>query len=71
MLDSLSVSETKKGFNIVMIEAPDKAIFEQAQERKRMKVVDNLQLYVDLKKNPLRGSKQAEHILNVIKRRLK
>ena len=71
VLDSLSASETKKGFNIVMIEAPDKAIFEQAQERKRMKVVDNLQLYVDLKKNPLRGSKQAEHILNVIKRRLK
>ena len=66
-LDSLSASETKKGFNVVIFEAPDETLFEQARERKGMKVADNLQLYVDLKKNPLRGGKQAEHILNVIK----
>ena len=70
-VNSLSASETKKGFNIVLIEAPDEAIFEEARETKGMKVVDNLQLYVDLKKNPLRGGKQAEHILNVIKKELK
>lgn len=67
----LSASETNKGFNVVLLEAPGETIFKDAQEKDGMKVVDNLQLYVDLMKNPLRGSKQAEHVLNVIRRELK
>ena len=65
---AISASEAKKGFNLVLLEAPDEAIFQEAQVINGIKVADNLQLYVDLKKNPLRGDKQAEHILNIIKK---
>ena len=63
-----SATETRKGFNIVLVEAQDEAIFEDAQDIRGMKLVDNFQLYVDLKKSPLRGDKQAEHILNIIRK---
>lgn len=65
---AISASETEKGFNLVLLEAPDEAIFQEVQVINGINVADNLQLYVDLKKNPLRGDKQAEYILNVIKK---
>jgi DNA-binding MarR family transcriptional regulator len=68
---ALSASETDKGFNLTLIEAPDQYIFTKAQNKSGMMVVDNLQLYADLKKNPLRGEKQANHIFKIIKQRLK
>jgi hypothetical protein len=68
---ALSASETDKGFNLTLIEAPDQCIFTKAQNKSGMMVVDNLQLYADLKKNPLRGEKQANHILKILKKELK
>jgi len=68
---ALSASETNKAFNLTLIEAPDQHIFTKAQDKSGMMVVDNLQLYADLKKNPLRGEKQAAHILKIIKKGLK
>lgn len=68
---SLSASEVDKGFNLMVIEAPDEYIFMKSRDRSGLKVVDNLQLYADLKKNPLRGEKQAGHILALIKKELK
>ena len=68
---SLSASEADKGFNLMVIEAPDDYIFTKSRDRGGLKVVDNLQLYADLKKNPLRGEKQAGHILALIKKELK
>ncbi len=68
---ALSASEADKGFNLTVIEAPDEYIFTKAQDKGGLKVVDNLQLCADLKKNPLRGEKQAEHILSLIKKELK
>jgi len=68
---SLSASEETRGFNLVVIEAPDEYIFTKAQDKRGMKVVDNFQLYADLKKNPLRGEKQAVHLLTLIKKGLK
>ncbi|OGW78016.1 MAG: hypothetical protein A3C51_01720 [Omnitrophica bacterium RIFCSPHIGHO2_02_FULL_46_20] len=65
---SLSAAEADKGFNLTVIEAPDEYIFTKIQDKGGLKVVDNLQLYADLKKNPLRGEKQAGHILALIKR---
>lgn len=64
---ALAASEVDKGFNLTIIEAPDKNIFTTAQNKGGMMVVDNLQLYADLKKNPLRGENQASHILKIIK----
>ncbi len=68
---ALSASETDKAFNITLIEAPDQYILASAQNKGGMMVVDNLQLYADLKKNPLRGEKQAGHILKILKKGLK
>ena len=67
----LSASKTDKGFNLTLIEAPDQYIFTKTQNKGGMMVVDNLQLYADLKKNPLRGEKQAGHILKILKKGLK
>ncbi len=64
----LSASKAVQGFNLTVIEAPDEYIFTKAQDKGGMKIVDNFQLYADLKKNPLRGEKQAEHILTLIKK---
>jgi len=64
----LSASEADKGFNLTVIEAPDEYIFMNARDKGGLKVVDNFQLYADLKKNPLRGEKQATHILALIKK---
>lgn len=67
-VSQLSAQETGKGFNVVLLEPRDEAILAQAVTRSGMKVADDLQLYVDLMKNPLRGQKQAEHLLSVIKK---
>jgi hypothetical protein len=67
----LSASEIDRGFNLTLIEAPDQYVFTRAQNKSGMLVVDNLQLYADLMKNPLRGEKQAKHILKIIKKGLK
>ena len=68
---ALSASETDRAFNLTLIEASDQYIFTKAQNKGSMMVVDNLQLYADLKKNPLRGEKQADHILKILKKGLK
>lgn len=67
---ALSAEETAKGFNMVVIEPPDEAVFLNSRDIQGMKVVDNLQLYVDLRKNVLRGDKQAEHVMNIIRKEL-
>lgn len=68
--ESLSASEADKGFNVVLIEPRDEFIFKIAQKIGGTNVSDNLQLYIDLKKEALRGAKQAEHILNAIRSKL-
>lgn len=68
---ALSASAANRGFNLTLIEAPDQYIFTTAQNKSGMMVADNLQLYADLKKNPLRGEKQASHILKIIKNGLR
>ena len=68
---SLSAAEANKGFNLIVIEAPDEYIFMTAREKEGLKIADNLQLYADLEKNPLRGKKQAELILSLIRNKLK
>jgi len=67
---SLAAEDAKKGFNIVLFEPVDTDIFRQAREINNQKVVDDLQLYLDLMKNPLRGEKQAAHLLSVVRKKL-
>ncbi|OGX31394.1 MAG: hypothetical protein A3D27_02530 [Omnitrophica WOR_2 bacterium RIFCSPHIGHO2_02_FULL_46_37] len=66
----LSATETSKGFNLVLIEPYDEVVLTSARSVLGMQVVDNLQLYADLKKNVLRGDKQAEHIRDIIGKEL-
>lgn len=64
---TLSASEVDKGFNLTVIESPDDYVLTRARDKGGLKVVEDLQLYADLKKNPLRGEKQAGHILSFIR----
>jgi hypothetical protein len=66
----VTASRADRGFNLMVIEAPDQDIFASAHSKRGMNVVSNLQLYADLKKNPLRGEKQAELILALIRKGL-
>lgn len=68
---ALSASRAGKAFNLTVIEAPDEYIFVNGMDKNGLKTADDLQLYADLMKNPLRGEKQAGHILALIKKRLK
>lgn len=65
---ALSASRAERGFNLTVVEAPDRYLFTSARKKQGMNVVDNLQLYADLKRNPLRGEKQAELIRALIKK---
>jgi len=67
----LSASRVDKGFNLTVIEAPDDYILINARDKGGLKVADDLQLYADLMKNPLRGEKQAGHILALMKKTLR
>ncbi len=66
----LSATGTSKGFNLVLIEPYDEVVLTSARSILGMRVVDNLQLYADLKKNVLRGDKQAGHIMDIIRKEL-
>ncbi len=68
--ESLSAEEVGKGFNLVVIEPYDEAVLLSSREIRGMKVADNLHLYLDIKKSALRGDKQAEHIMNVMRKEL-
>ncbi|PKM99207.1 MAG: hypothetical protein CVU78_07475 [Elusimicrobia bacterium HGW-Elusimicrobia-2] len=65
---ALSASPADTGFNLTVIEAPDDHMLLNAREKDGLKAADNFQLYADLKKNPLRGEKQAGHILALIRK---
>lgn len=65
----LSAEETAKGFNVALIEPKEEGILAAAKIINGMKVADDFQLYIDLMKNPLRGAKQAAHLLSIIRRR--
>jgi len=67
---SLAAEEVNKGFNIVLFEPVDTDIFRQSREISNQKAVDDLQLYLDLMKNPLRGEKQAAHLLSLVRKKL-
>lgn len=65
--EPLSASEADRGFNVVLIEPRDESVFADAQKIGGMQVADKFQLYIDLKKEALRGDKQSRHILDTIR----
>lgn len=66
--EEMMAVEKETGFNLVVREAYDKAVFTDSRRVNGVSVVDDLQLYADLKKNPLRGEKQAAFILDILKK---
>jgi DNA-binding MarR family transcriptional regulator len=67
--ESLSASEADRGFNVALIEPRDESVFADAQKIGGMLVADKLQLYIDLKKEALRGDRQSGYILNAMRKK--
>lgn len=64
----LSAVEASAGFNLVVREPYDESVFTDSRRMNGVNVVDDLQLFSDLKKNPLRGEKQASVIMESLRK---
>ena len=58
----LDLQPVDTGGNVVLLEPYDEGVFMDLQDVKGMKVVSNVQLYVDLYNHPGRGREQAEFL---------
>jgi len=58
----LGLQPTELGGNVFLVEPYDEGVFYKLQQRKRVWVVSNVQLYVDLHNYPARGREAAEHL---------
>lgn len=63
----LELQEVKNGANVEIYIPYDEGVFYQTQKistpsQKKVSVVSNIQLYMDLFNNPARGAEQAEHL---------
>lgn len=61
-VDGLDLRPVEAGGNIVLVRPHDEGVFMDLQEVRSMKVVSNVQLYVDLYNYPARGREQAEFL---------
>lgn len=61
-VDQLNLEEVEFGGNVFLIQPTDEGVFIDIQEINGIKVVSNLQLYLDLVKYPARGKEQAEFL---------
>jgi len=58
----LGLQLTELGGNVFLVEPYDDGVFYKVQHTKRIDVVSNVQLYVDLYNYPARGREAAEHL---------
>lgn len=61
-VDQLNLEEVEFGGNVFLIQPADEGVFCDMQEINGIRVVSNLQLYLDLVKYPARGKEQAEFL---------
>jgi len=61
-VDQLNLEEVEFGGNVFLIQPADEGVFFDMQEINGIRVVSNLQLYLDLVKYPARGKEQAEFL---------
>ena len=61
-VDQLDLEEVEFGGNVFLIQPADEGVFFDMQEIDGIKVVSNLQIYLDLVKYPARGKEQAEFL---------
>ena len=62
----LDLQPVDTGGNVVLLEPYDEGVFMDLQDVKGMKVVSNVQLYVDLYNHPGRGREQAEFLRETV-----
>lgn len=62
----LDLQLTELGGNVFLVEPYDEAVFYKVQQRKGVRVVSNVQLYVDLYNYPARGREAAEHLRKAV-----
>lgn len=58
----LGLQLTELGGNVFLVERYDEGVFYKVQQIKQVRVVCNVQLYVDLYNYPARGREAAEHL---------
>jgi len=61
-VDQLDLEEVEFGGNVFLVQPADEGVFIDIREINKIKVVSNLQLYLDLVKYPARGKEQAEFL---------
>ncbi len=67
LVSSLSLEPVSKGANVLVWDPYYKySVFFESREIEGVRVVSNIQLYLDLVKYPLRGSEQAEHLYETL-----
>jgi len=58
----LDLQPTELGGNVFLVKPYDRGVFYGMQELRRVNIVSNVQLYVDLYNYPARGREAAEHL---------
>jgi len=68
VVEALNLKPVEFGGNIYLISLADEGMLYNTQRVKRLTLVSNLQLYLDLYNYPMRGREQAEHLRNKLMR---
>lgn len=64
LVKNLDLRPVSSGANVVILDPYDEGVFSGSREIRGIRVVSDVQLFVDLYTNPARGREQAEEILN-------
>jgi DNA-binding HxlR family transcriptional regulator len=64
LIEDLDLRPVSTGANVVILDPYDKGVFMGEREIRGKKVVSDIQLFLDLYRNPARGKEQAERILD-------
>ena len=62
IIEPLDLRPVEFGDNVYLVDPPDEGVFMHSQEKDKMTLVSNLQLYLDLYNYPMRGREQAEAV---------
>jgi len=62
VISVLKLTPVEFGGNVYLIEPPDEGYLMNMQSKDGLKIVSNIQLYLDLYNYPKRGHEQANHL---------
>ena len=68
LVEALKLKPVEFGGNVYLVTPSDEGVLFDAQQVRRLNLVSNLQLYLDLFNYPMRGREQAEHLREKVMR---